>query len=177
MKILKRIALVIVSIAGLLLIIALFVKKDYTVEREIGINKPRQEVFDYVKHLKNQENYNKWVMKDPKARKEYKGTDGTVGFASSWDSDDSEVGKGEQEITNIKEGERIDLGLHFIKPFKNNAIAYMTTETTAANETKLKWGMSGSTPYPMNLMNLFIPNILGKDMETSLSRLKATLEK
>lgn len=177
MKILKVILLVIVIIAAIVLIAALFIKKEYTVEQEIVINKPKQQVFDYIKHLKNQGNYNKWVMMDPNVRRDYKGTDGTVGFVSAWDSDNKNVGKGEQEIKRITEGERIDLEVRFEKPFKNTADVYMATEAESENQTKIRWGMEGKNSYPMNIMNLFIPNMLGKDMQTSLVNLKTILEK
>ena len=65
MKIIKKILFVIVGIVVLALVVALFVSKEYSVKREITINKPSQEVFDYVKFIKNQEHYNKWVMMDP----------------------------------------------------------------------------------------------------------------
>ena len=39
---------------------------------------------------------------DPDLEKTYKGTDGTVGFVSSWDRNNEEVGTGELEIINIK---------------------------------------------------------------------------
>src|SRR5690348_10023775 len=99
MKIVKKILLGIVAIIVLLLIIAIFLKKEYTVERSITINKPKQQIFDYVKLLKNQDNFSAWAKLDPNMKKEYHGTDGTVGFVSAWDSDKKDVGKGEQEIT------------------------------------------------------------------------------
>jgi len=86
MKIIKRILIGIGCLIALLLIVALFIKNDYSVEREITINKPRQEVFDYVKLLKNQDHYSKWVMTDPGMKKDFTGTDGTVGFVYAWDS-------------------------------------------------------------------------------------------
>ena len=52
MKILKRILIAIVLLIAMALITALFVKKDYAVEREIVINKPQKEVFDYIKFVK-----------------------------------------------------------------------------------------------------------------------------
>ncbi len=64
----------------LALVAALFIKKDYAVEREITISKPKQEVFDYIKYLKNQDHYSVWNCLDPAIRKIYTGTDGTVGF-------------------------------------------------------------------------------------------------
>ena len=177
MKIVKRILLVIVSIIVLLLIVALFINKEYSIEREVTINKPKEEVFNYLKNLKNQDKYNKWVMMDPNVRRDYRGTDGTVGFVSTWDSDKSDVGKGEQEIKNITEGQRMDMEVRFEKPFKNTANVYMSTDAVADNQTKVKWGMAGKNPYPINLMNLFIPSMLGKDLQTSLNNLKTVLEK
>lgn len=176
MRILKGILVVIIGIIALVLIIALFVKKEYVVEREVTINKPRQEVFDYIKMIRNQDHYNKWVRMDPNVRKSYEGTDGTVGFVYKWDGN-SEVGKGEQKVTNITEGERVDLAIHFIKPFEGDAAVYMVTTAPATNLTNVNWGMAGRTPYPMNFMNLFINDVLGRDLQTSLNDLKSTLER
>ncbi len=174
MKILKKIFLVVAILIAIPLIAALFIKNEYSVERQIVINKPKHQVFDYVKHIKNQDHYNVWSMKDPTATKEYKGVDGTVGFVASWDS--GEVGKGEQTIKEIAEGQRIDLGLHFIKPFEGDAAAWMQTHAHSDNATTVSWGMSGRQRYPFNFMNLFINNMLGKDLEKSLATLKTVLE-
>src|SRR3954464_4013623 len=103
MRILLNIAIVIGILVVLLLIIAFFSKKDYAIEREIVINKPRQEVFNYIKYLRNQQNYSKWVMMDPDMEKDFKGTDGEVGFVYSWKSNNKDVGQGEQEISHISE--------------------------------------------------------------------------
>ncbi len=59
MKILKKIIIVLGVIIAILLLVALFVKKDYAVEKEIVINKPKTEVFEYIKYLKNQDNFSK----------------------------------------------------------------------------------------------------------------------
>ena len=91
MKTLKKILLVVAIIIAIPLIVALFVKNEYAVERKIVINRPKGEVFNYLKHLKNQDNYSKWVRMDPNMKKDYKGTDGTVGFTSYWDSEKSDV--------------------------------------------------------------------------------------
>lgn len=179
MKIVKTILLVIVGIIALVLIVAMFTKKEYAIEREIVINQPKQVVFDYIKLLKNQDNYSKWAKMDPNSKKVYKGTDGTVGFVSAWESLDKNVGQGEQEIVKIDEGNRIDLGLHFIKPFDAKASAYMVTETVTENQTKVKWGFASKMPYPMNIMLLFMDmeKMLGDDLNIGLTSLKGILEK
>jgi uncharacterized protein YndB with AHSA1/START domain len=179
MKILKRVLLVIAIIIAIPLIVALFVKKDYAVEREIIINKPKQEVFDYIKQLKNQDNYAKWNMMDPAMKRTYTGTDGTVGFIAGWDSENPDVGKGEQEIKQITEGEKIDFELRFKKPFEATNAAYMTTEAVGEGQTKVKWGFNGHMPYPMNFMCVFMnmDEMIGADFSTGLTNLKTILEK
>ncbi len=178
MKILKRILLGLLGLIALLLLIGLFVKKEYTVEREVTINKPSQEVFNYLRLLKNQDNFSKWAKMDPGMKKTYTGTDGTVGFVSAWESDRDSVGAGEQEIKAIEEGKRIDYELRFKEPFESTASASMSTEATGENQTRVKWSFKGSMPYPMNLMLLFMnmDKMLGNDLSTGLNNLKGIME-
>ena len=179
MKILKRILLVLVILIATPLIAALFLKKEYAVEREIAIDKSRTEVFDYIKYLKNQDNFSKWANMDPDMKKEYRGTDGMVGFVSAWDSEKSDVGKGEQEIKKIAVGERIDYELRFMEPFEATDNAYMITEVVNDSTTRVKWGFNGKMNYPMNLMLLFMDmeKMLGGDLEEGLANLKTVMEK
>ncbi|CAG5017480.1 hypothetical protein DYBT9275_05781 [Dyadobacter sp. CECT 9275] len=179
MKIIKKILIVIAAIIILLLVVALFTKKDYTIERNVTINKPKQEVFDYIRLLKNQSYYSVWVMRDPQVKREFKGTDGTEGFVTTWESTMDEVGKGEQEITKVVDGEAVDSHLHFIKPFEGQANASMTTQAISDTQTKVNWKFSSSMAYPMNIMLVFISmeDMLGKDMSDGLHNLKAILEK
>lgn len=179
MKIVKKILIVIVVLLVIIFVTALFVPKGMNAEREIVINKPKQEVFNYIKSLKNQNNYSKWASMDPAMKKEFRGTDGTVGFVSAWDSEQGDVGKGEQEIKKIAEGERIDFELRFIKPLASTAQAYMTTESITDNQTKVQWGFSGNMAYPFNIMKLFMnpEKSVGDDFATGLSNLKGILEK
>jgi hypothetical protein len=179
MKILKRILIVIVIIIAIPLLIALFVKSEYAVERETIIKKPKQQVFDYVKMIKNQNNYSVWNMKDPNSKMNYTGTDGTVGFISPWESDMREVGKGEQEIKQITAGARVDMELRFKKPMEMTDNAYMITEAIDSTQTKVKWGFFGKTKYPLNIMGLFMDmdKLLGPDLQKGLDNLKGILEK
>src|SRR5262245_66106 len=177
MKIIKRILIGVAILIAVPLIIGLFIKTDFAVEREVIINKPKEEVFNYVKHLKNHANFSKWAMLDPKMKTDYRGTDGTVGFVSAWDSDNQDVGKGEQEIKRITEGERIDVEIRMRRPFQSTDPAYMTTEAVAGNQTRVKSGYFGRMNYPTNLMCPFIAERIGADMETGLRNLKTVLEK
>lgn len=178
MKALKIIGLVLVGIIALVLITGLFVDGNYAVEREITINKPKQEVFDYVKYLKNQSNFSVWAKIDPAMKTEFMGDDATVGFVSVWDSENPDAGKGEQKIIKIAEGERIDYELHIIEPFESTDYAYLATEAVSENQTKVKWGFNGKMKYPMNLMLLTMnmEEMLAPDLQNGLTNLKTLLE-
>ena len=176
MNILITIALVLIGIIALLLIIALFTKKEYFIQREVIINAPQQKVFDYIKLLKNQDYFNKWVMVDPNMKKEFKGTDGTKGFIYGWNGN-KKAGEGEQEIKNMVAGKSIETEVRFIRPFAGIAYANMATETLSDNQTKVVWSNSSAMKYPMNMMVTMIEKMLAKDMDISLSNLKTILEK
>ncbi|WP_348811107.1 SRPBCC family protein [Flavobacterium maritimum] len=178
MNIIKKIIFGLLGIIALALIVALFLPKEYAVEREISINKPKDSIFNYVKFLKNQDNFSVWSQMDPNMKKTFSGTDGTVGAISAWESQDKNVGVGEQEIKKIIEGERIDFELRFKVPFESTDMAYMTTEAVSPNKTTVKWGFNGKSPYPMNLMLVFMnmDEMLGKDLEKGLYNLKVVME-
>lgn len=179
MNILITILLIIAGIIALLLIIGLFSRKDYAISREVIINKPVPTVFDYVKYLRNQEHYFKYVMMDPAMKKRFEGTDATPGFIYHWDSQHKSVGKGSQEIKQIADNERIDYEVVFIKPFEGVLQSSLYTAPAGEGSTKVTWTSASRMKYPMNLMLLFMnmENMIGKDFEESLQNLKKVLEK
>ena len=145
------ILLIVAGIIPLLLIMALFMKREHYVKREITINAPRQKVFDYLKLLKNQDKFNKWAKADPDRKWEFKGTDGTVGFIISWNGNKN-VGEGEKEIINIIDGKSIETQIRFVRPIATIANVIMETESLSVNQTKVYLSNAGTLKYPMNIM-------------------------
>jgi hypothetical protein len=176
MNIIITILLVMAGIIALLLIIALFIKREHYVKSEIIINAPRQKVFDYVKLLKNQDEFNKHAMAAPDRKREFKGTDGTVGYIYAW-SGDKNAGVGEKEIKNIIEGKRIEMEIRFVKPMQATASIIMDTESLSDDQTKVSWSNAGTLKYPLNIMIPMMEKHVVKDMDSSLSTLKNILEK
>lgn len=179
MNIIKKIIVGLLGLIALVLLITLFLPQEYAVERVIIINQPKDSVFNYVKYLKNQDNFSVWSTKDPAMKKTFTGIDGTVGAIAAWDSKVENVGVGEQEIKKITEGKRIDFELRFKVPFESTDDAYMITEAVSPDQTKVKWGFKGKMPYPINIMLPFMnmEEMLGKDLQDGLKNLKAVLEK
>ena len=169
------ILLVVAGIIALLLIIGLFMKREHYVRREIIINAPRQKVFDYLKLLKNQEEFNKHAMTAPDRKREFKGTDGTVGYIYSW-SGNKNAGEGEKEIKNITEGRSIETEIRFVKPMATSASIIMETESLSGNQTKVTWSNAGVLKYPLNIMIPIAEKNFPKDMDASLLTLKNILE-
>lgn len=170
------ILLVIASIIALLLIVALFMKQQHYVNREIIINAPRQKVFDFLRLLKNQDQFNKWAKADKNRKEDAKGTDGTVGFIYSWSGNKS-AGEGEKEIMNIVEGKRIETEIRFVKPMRISASVIFETESLSDNQTKVNLSNAGTLKYPLNIMIPIAEKNFAKDMDGSLSTLKNILEK
>ena len=75
MGILKKILVILILVVAIVLTAAYFMPKNYAIEREITINKPVDSVFDYVKYLKNQNEFSTWANIDPKMKTTYSGTD------------------------------------------------------------------------------------------------------
>ncbi len=177
MSILITILVIIAAIVALFFIIALIVKKDFTLEKQVVINRPKADVFNYLKLIRNQEQYSVWVMKDPDIKIVYTGTDGTVGFTSSWVSDDKNVGIGAQEIIKLADGESMEVEIRFKKPFEGTNYALTTVTAVNPNQTTVTNLFSGTSKFPMNIMNLFMDKLVGKDMQQNLVNMKNNLEK
>lgn len=179
MSILLIVVSIIAFVVVLILIAAAMASTEYVVEQEIVIDRPKQTVFDYIKYTKNQNQYNKWWMMDPNARKEYVGTDGQPGFIMKWESDNKQAGKGEQETTRVTEGRRVDYVIRFLKPFVATSPSHIETVAIAPNQTKVIWIFSGERNFGMRIFHLLfnMKKMLGKDILTSLNNLKNILEK
>lgn len=177
-KILIALAAIVVLIIGAAVVAVFMTPTDFRVEREITINKPKEQIYAYAKMLKNQNDWGPWYKKEPTMKQEFRGTDGEVGFVSAWKGTTDQVGEGEQEIKKLVPNERIDTELRFKQPFESKSDAYMILEPAGENQTKVKWGFTGSMPRPMNVFMLIVDmdKEVGKDFDEGLTSLKRIME-
>lgn len=174
--------LVFISIAAviaLLLILAALQSNWFAISRDITIHRPLEQVFDYARHIRNMESYNKWVMTDPNQKTSLSGKDGEVGFVYAWDSANKNAGKGEQEIKQIVPNQKIHLEIRFEKPFKGVSEAILATERIAAGQTKVTYTFQGAKNFGMKIAHMLfgLEKVLGKDLDATMKNLKAQLEK
>lgn len=172
MKLLKRILYIFLSLIALILIAGLILPKENHYHESIEINQHSTTVFQYLKLIKNQNNYGTWQLSDPEAKYSEQGTDGTVGYKIAWDG--NKIGEGSQTIVTIAEGDSIVTALDF---GMGGEPTYSTFQTTAItdNKTKVDWYVKGKTPYPFNVLNPIID--MGEDFRQGLHNLKNILEK
>jgi hypothetical protein len=178
MRIVKRIFQVLLLLLLIALIAAIFLPKEYTVERSIAVNRPADSVFTYIKYLKNQNDYSKWAGMDPAMKKDFRGTDAQPGFVSAWTSENKNVGAGEQTIKSISEAQRrVEYNLHFIKPFETTCDAWMQVDDKSGT-SEVVWGFHGHMPYPANLLLAITPmkKSVGNDLDEGLQKLRQRME-
>ena len=178
MKSLKFIGIGMAAFIALMLIVALFVPREFTFEKTIAINAPIDTVWNYTGSLSGLDKWSPWNDHDPNMKKEISGLDGTVGAIQSWTSDVKEVGVGSQTITKIVKPSLFETKLDFEKPRESHGSAFVKL-VSDGKSTNVTWGMMGKMPYPMNVMILFmnLGKMMGKDWDNGLAKLKQMSEK
>ena len=154
-----------------------WVKKEYDLSRTIIINKPRAEVFAYVRQLRNQPKWIPWFKRDPQMQLKYKGEDGKPEASSYWKGN-NRVGEGIQRIVKIKEGKVMETQLLFLKPYKTLSLMYIGVKELEAERTKMVIGIRGVHRFPASLITMLygMDKAIGNDLEKALQELKRQLE-
>lgn len=171
MKTLKKILLIGLVIIAIPFVIALIAPKGFYSERHIHIDRPQDEVFEYVHYVRNQDHFGVWQLSEPDMDYTEEGTDGTVGYTYTWSGE--QTGKGSQTITNISAPDEVHTELDF--GFGDPVQSIFQTEAVGPQQTKVTWSMRGRTPYPWNVMNILYD--VGNDFEEGLQNLKEILER
>lgn len=165
------------GIIALTLITGMFTKKEYSISREIEIDKPASTIYSYLNDFRNHQYFNAWLKKDTNIKIKYNGILGKKGYTLIYEGD-KEVGAGEQELIGFEENKWIDIELRFFKPFKSTSTTPFTIERITDSVSTVRWVMNGKMNYPMNIILWFanMDSFLGNDIQKSLSDLKIVLE-
>jgi len=152
-------------------------KKDFDINRTVVINRPREEVYGFIRQLKNQPLWNPLFQRDPNAILKYKGLDGKTGASFYWKGN-SKVGEGIQRIVKTKQGRVYETKLLFVKPVKLNALTYIGVKELDKEKTKMVWGTRGNLAFPLTIISIFYSpeKAMAKNLETGLRELKKVLE-
>ncbi|TWT38533.1 SRPBCC family protein [Blastopirellula retiformator] len=176
MKLAIRSLIALLVLIAIPFFVALFTAREITVTRQIVIDRPKSEVFDYIKLLRNQERFSLWGTLPGEREVMITGEDGEQGAVIAWKSDDANIGAGEQEITGIKPTSRVDFLISYSKPYQMTDSAYMQTDDIYDDQTQVTSTYITTMNYPTNLFLVFAKEMIGDQVEISLERLKRNLE-
>ena len=169
--------IIIFGLIVLLVLSGLIISKEMNIERNIVINKSVNEVYEYLKFMQHQDYFSVWNMTDPNMKKTHKGTDGTVGFLYTWDSEMKNVGAGEQQTTGIEDGKSIDYTVKFYRPMQNTGNIRFQITSLGEESSSVAWIFDSPSKFPMSLFSPIFKKMLGKDLLKGLNNLKGILEK
>lgn len=144
----------------------------FQVERSINIDAPKEKILKSLANYKEWEAWSPWLLMDEDVQVTYKGEDGTVGSAYTWDG--HYVGSGGMELRKIQEN-TLEMKLDFFKPFKSKADIFWELENKGSS-TKVTWKMHSSLPFFLFFMVKQMKVWIGMDYERGLRMLKEYME-
>lgn len=169
----------IVSAIFLVLLVALFVKKQYTITREMIVGNSVGGVYSFVRFHKNQKYDNHWSSLDPDTTIKINGDrDGQVGSIPYFESHNRKVGAGEWDDATLIDNEQMKLELRLLSPYQFTASARFNFEPADGKRIQLIWEYKSGMNWP-NVTVLFMDmdKIGGNDIEATLIKIKSNTEK
>jgi uncharacterized protein YndB with AHSA1/START domain len=175
MKLLLKILGGLAVLVLLLVAIAFFLPRKYSVERSIVIDARPEVVFAQFADLKAWKNWGAWQERDPAMKMTFSEPATGVGAWSAWES--KSQGNGRMTITDVEPAKRMVYRLEF-PDMGTSSIGAMSLQP-ADKGVKVVWSDAGD--LGMNPMfrwfGLFIDRMLGPDFEHGLRKMKALAEK
>lgn len=170
MKILKGILVVILAIIALFFIVAIFLPDSFRVQRSTEINKPVNEVYNYVADFNNFHDWNPWTKLEPDHKVEITGDSATIGQKYYWEG--KIIGSGDMVFTEFNPYSKIKSDIHFYTPNEGEAKVDWDFEPFDKG-TKVTWSIYGDSDYPFGrYMGLMMDGFLGASFEEGMKNLK-----
>lgn len=149
----------------------------YTVERSATVSAPAGRVYEQIVDFHRWPAWSPWEDVDPGMNRDYSGAERGEGAVYSW-SGNRKAGEGRMEIVRAVDGERVDIDLRFVKPFKaRNDTSFLLTPQEDGG-TLVRWTMTGRKTLATKVMGLFtsMDKMVGPDFEKGLARLERASE-
>lgn len=177
MKALKIIGIVLGVIVLIILGIILTLNGEGHLERSITINAPAAKVFKVVNSYSYNNEWSPWYKIDPETKYVYSETTSGVGSKYSWESDNPDVGSGEQEIIGVIENELVITTMKF-GGMTGDYHASFILEKIDNKTTKVTWTYDGTADAVMEkfFIDYLVNPMLGPMYEQGVEDLKTYIE-
>ncbi|MBK8192876.1 MAG: SRPBCC family protein [Lewinellaceae bacterium] len=173
MKALKFLLYAVLGLLALWMLLGLFARKNYHIERSTEIDAPIELVHEQVSFFKNFKHWSPWHVYDPNIQTNIEGTDGSPGAIYTWSGNDK-VGKGNQVLKSVTPT-RVDLDVSYNSWGASPAFFQLEEK---GKKTNITWAMDMHVPFPWNAFAMLtdVNAFVGKDFENGLVNLKKVCE-
>jgi uncharacterized protein YndB with AHSA1/START domain len=150
---------------------------SFEVVRSTKIEAPAERVFPLIARFKSWTEWSPWEGMDPDLEREYSGPESGVGSYYAWKGN-RKVGQGNMKITVAEPSSRVELDLHFLKPFDAQNLTIFEIDEAPGGGTTVTWRMQGTKKGLMRVIGVFMnmDKMVGKDFEKGLDQLKTIAE-
>ncbi|MEU4598777.1 MULTISPECIES: SRPBCC family protein [Nocardia] len=148
---------------------------DFEVSRRATIAAEPARIRGFINDFRQWRLWSPWEDSDPQLARTYSGPESGVGARYAWRGN-RKAGAGVMEIKADAERE-IGVQLEFEKPFKATNTVTFTLDPVPGG-TEVTWRMTGTHSGLMGVLGKVFPidNMIGKDFDKGLARLKTVAE-
>ena len=175
MKALRFLLYIALGILALVLILGLFARKSYVIERSIEIAAPKALVMDQVRYFRKFDKWSPWKILDPDRKVNFEGADGEPGAMYKWDGND-DVGSGYQTLKTVSDNQ-IEIEVARLQPWEAKSMTRFVFEE-AGEKIRVTWRFNMIIGFPWNGLAMFtdVDAGIGPDQERGLALLKKQCE-
>ena len=135
MKFLKVLLIIILVLAGLFLVVPVFLPSSVTVSSEIEIALTPMQVFKNASVFTDREKWDPWLQMEPEAEVTINPAKSIVGSTYEWEGE--EIGSGRMQVDSIVPGKYIASSIWFGKNPDASLVEWILED--AGGKTKVTW--------------------------------------
>ena len=161
-------------VAGLFLLVAIFLPSQRNLQETVETNRRMTIVYDTLNSLRRFDDWNPLVLRDPKVQMKFSGPDSGVGARMEYTSQNSQIGSGSWEIVESVPNELIVYKLENNDRGSDKTMRFELKPTGRSGrnvEIKQKYHVS----YGWNILGryagLYVSRNVGDDMSMGMNRL------
>jgi effector-binding domain-containing protein len=173
MKALKWVVIVLVVLAGLILIIPIFLPSQAKFASEISINLSQEQIFQSVALYTNRDQWDPWLSMEPDAKVTISPNSEYVGSTYKWEGD--KIGSGKMQVDSINYPDYIRSNIWFGDMPDPSVVEWNFNDN--GNGTDIEWSFNSEGSYPFGrIMLLFMKKPMNEAFTSGLANLKSYLE-
>ena len=173
MKFLKTLLIILIVLAGLILIIPVFLPSEVTLSAEADLEVNNELLLENLATYTDRDRWDPWLTSEPEAEVSIKSMEDLVGSTYAWSGE--KIGSGRMEVDSIHSPDYIRSYIWFGESPEPSLVEW--NFMPSALGTHVTWSFTSEGSYPFGrYMLLFMKSPLKKSFEKGLENLKEYLQ-